>query len=169
MRHQFTRRNSCSTRYFGRFDHAGHRHDVCISKPAVRFVGNGGPGARSAPGYEPNLSRAVFSPPACQVRQTHSLEILRKAHTRGGVPAKICIPARENLSRSSRNALQPMPPPRVSFFALNRILRIPPCPSAETDRPLSSWRKLKRPNGFSIVLEQSTRLPQMTSVLPSRK
>src|SRR4051812_9531877 len=40
-----------------------------------------------------------------------------KAHTRGGVPAKICIPARENLSRRSRNALQPMPPPRVSFFA----------------------------------------------------
>ena len=38
-----------------------------------------------------------------------------EAHTRGGVPAKICIPARES-SRSSRNALQPMPSPRVSFF-----------------------------------------------------
>ncbi len=42
-------------------------------------------------------------------------EILRKAHTRGGVPAKICNPASESYLRRGRNTLQPMPPPRVSF------------------------------------------------------
>src|SRR3954451_16921266 len=69
--------------------------------------------------------KRAFETPPCRAKFVQ-LKFEAKAHTRGGVPAKICIPARENLSRSSRNALHPMPPPRVSFFALIRILRRPP-------------------------------------------
>lgn len=79
----------------------------------VAFVSQCTAGSGGCPFCSRQFKRAVLRPSGC-------VEILQKyqskAHTRGGVPAKICIPARES-SRRCRNALQPMPPPRVSFFA----------------------------------------------------
>jgi hypothetical protein len=48
------------------------RHDVCISRPTVRVVGNGGPGARSAPGQKLNQFHVLSNCFACHCRQTVS-------------------------------------------------------------------------------------------------
>ena len=83
----------------GFHNHSRHRHVVCISSwPSFNRQWRGCSHSLPA-GYHHNWGVPFCVVPGSThktpVDEYDSFEILRKAHTRGGVPAKICNPARE--------------------------------------------------------------------------
>jgi hypothetical protein len=90
------------------------RHDVCISNPTVRFVGNGGAGAQSAPGHN-RIFPVLFSCPTCQIRYSF-IGISKEGPYTGRCSRQDLQSGKRALLADAANALQPMPPPRVSFF-----------------------------------------------------